>query len=302
MTEEAAAPWFTDREGSLLLFKVNRRPLSRQKSLFEEERGFLDHVVEVLPFGGEPVLTGRKYRRAWHLGNRNIDLGRGLVSGQVGWARSDRLARDEYLDEEAEWIDSVDTRTATARAPFGIDAETQQLVVVAHPTFTHRNIAHVFTALLNRGEGARAFSSTEWDVEPYLDESSFESWIREVDAVERVRFVAKLPNPDSIENLEPVFKRLETLKAKQIIEVIEAGDEDVGLKNLREDPTTAAFLGMAENAYGYVTARGRREGNETNYDQRVRARRQYLGPLPQTWSELMQIVVEFLLERRKHDH
>ena len=77
-------PWFAGKEATVLLFKVNRRPLPQitmRDDLVEADP--FDHVQTVLPFG-QPVSTGRRYRRTWYLGNAE-EWTSGVLVGQVGW-------------------------------------------------------------------------------------------------------------------------------------------------------------------------------------------------------------------------
>lgn len=137
-------------------------------------------MAEVLPFG-EPVVTGRAYQREWKLGNREIDERQRILTGHIGWQRSDRRTRDKYDDQEKRWSDAIDVDQRAARSLFAFDGATRYLAVVRHPSFNERVLTRIFEALLQRGEERREVSTTDWDVEPILDEQDFREWLRRVD-------------------------------------------------------------------------------------------------------------------------
>lgn len=198
--------------------------------------------------------------------------GAAVLVGQIGWTREDVRTADDYNTDTSEWVDTVDTLAQTARAPFAVDGQTQIVAVVRHPSFAPETVAHVLTLLFNSGERTREHPTTEWEAEALLDEQDFREWLDSIDVLEKLRFVAKLPNPDVLEEFEPIFRRMEQLKAKKITEDIEPQDPEVGLTNVLDDPTSLGYLAMAARAYGYITAKGARAGAEKNYDQRSRWR------------------------------
>lgn len=292
-------PWFSGREGTVLLYRINRRPLAQLTLWSEQPESVLDHVVEVLRFGDE-VVTGRRHQRTWRLGNRNIDDRRGVLTGQVGWQATGTEAADRYDDQRLEWVDVVGERGRTARAPFAFDADTRVLGVLRHPSFGETVLPKVFTTLLNRGESDRSARSTDWEVEPIGDPSSFREWLRSTDVVERVQLVAKLPNPEGLEDFGQVWQRMEAHKAKVIREIMEAANPTVGLVDLERDDVVAAYLAMGERAFGYVTATGVRDGRSTRFDQRAKVARRQTRQLPSSWSEVLAVLVDFVKERWTH--
>jgi hypothetical protein len=292
-------PWFADREsGTLLFYRVNRRAL-RQVSLFAEQPlDFFDHVTSVLPFG-EAVDTGRKYQRRWRLGNKEVDVARRLLTGQIGYERPDERPTDRYDEESKAWVDAIDVTESTARAPFVIDGVSRNLVILQHPTFLENTLAVVFTTLLNRGEQRREFPTTEWDVEPILNEREFLTWLRTADAVEEVRFNAKLPNPEGKSEFEPVWSRMQDRKAKAIREILEASDPDRGLVGIEEDTIARAYIAMASQGFGYVTGKRKYEGRDDSYDQRKQVMKRRVGPLTSTWSGVILQIIEVVLDARR---
>ena len=285
--EHDAEPWFADREsGALLLYRVNRRPM-RQGNLFAQQPpDFFEHLTSVLLFA-EVVDTGRRTQRFWRLGNRTVDQENELLLGQIGYERPDERRTDRYDDQSQAWVDDVGLAEATARAPFAIDGVTRILTVLRHPTFSEATLPKVFLELLNRGERQRSYPTTEWDVEPILDETEFLQWLRSAEAVQRVSFVAKLPNPSALPEFEPVWDRMEQRKAKALREIMEAQDPDRGLDKVEEDPIARAYIAMASQGFGYVMGKRRYEGRTEGYNQRSRVRKRYVGPLARTWTGIL---------------
>lgn len=277
-------PWFAGGSGPILLFKVNRRP--RPQNLFGDTQpnDVLDHLVEALLFG-EPIITGRKVHRTWRLGNRSIDLKSRSLTGQIGWERVDQETVDAYDPKRQRWIDIVQPTGHSARSVFAFDATTRHLAIVKHPSFSDTVLPALFRELLNRGEAARPAPTTDWDVEPVLDEAEFRDWLGATTAVERVRFVAKLPNPGGLDEFEEVWRRLNDLKASRIEETIQAQDPDSGLGDIAADPVSAQFIAMASHAFGYITAIGAVDGRPTKYDQREQVKRFYHN-FPEGWPAL----------------
>lgn len=286
-TEENTAPepWFARRNNvNVLLYRVNRRGL--EGNIFSElqPENVLDHITETLLFG-ERVETGRRHKRTWRLGNREIDVEGGTLSGELGYSSEGQHAADQYDDETQSWVTGVEPMENTARAPFVFDVGSRVLAVLQAPGFTPQVVPDVLRIILNRGERARDVATTEWDVEPLLDETEFLQWIREADAVEKVIFVAKLPNPTGRPEFDPVWDRLEAREAKAIREEMEARNPDRGLQGIAEDEQARAYMAMAGDGYGYIRGTRRRNGKTQTYDQRNRIRKEKLVSLPATWSE-----------------
>ena len=286
--EDRLQPWFDGVTGPVLLFKVNRRP--RPQTLFGpgQPEDVFEHFAEALMFG-EKVVTGRKNKRTWLLGNRDIDLSERMIAGQIGWERHDSAAADAYDLDHQQWVDVVETKGRSARSVFVFDADARLLGVVKHPSFTDTVLPKVFTDLLNRGETQRDEETTDWDVEPILDEAGFRDWLAKTDAVRLVKFVAKLPNPDGLAAFEGVWQRLERLQASSIEEIVQARDPETGLKHVDSDPESAEFIAMASHAYGHITATGTSSGRVTKYDQRQKVKRVY-EEFPDSWGSLVAMV------------
>ena len=288
MDDAHVQPWFAGTSGTLLLYKVNRRPFPQGNIFAKQPENVLDHFTEALLFGA-PVTTGRKVSRMWRLGNREIDLVAHKLSGHIGWIREDAETHDAYDAIKIQWRDRVFPKEVTARSVFVFDAVTRYLLVAQHSSFSSQNVRQVFVTLLNKGEQNREYPTTEWDVEPILDNESFRDWITKTAIVSKVKFVAKLPNPDGIENFPDVYARLEAMRAKKIEESVTARDPAVGLRGIEEDLIAKQYLEMAQMAFGYISAVGTNGSTETRYDQRDQGKRIFVQ-YPQTWNQLREMI------------
>ncbi len=83
-SENALEPWYGGKPGTIMFYRINRRPLPEPTLFDDQPDDVLDHLTEVLLFG-EPVVTGRRYQREWLLGARSIDTkeppGSGVTAG-----------------------------------------------------------------------------------------------------------------------------------------------------------------------------------------------------------------------------
>lgn len=221
------------------------------------------------------------------------------VFGQIGWMRTDLRSSDRYNMAERRWEDVIEDAEVSARAPFVIDTRSRLLGVLQHRSFRPpKNIAYVFQTLLRQGENGRADASTEWSVEPILDTAEFSEWLRRVDAVDRIRMVAKLPNPDALPEFGPVWQRMQAHKAKLLSEAMEAADPALGLQGLGEDEQVRAFLAMGANGVSYLVADGHEGGRRRTFDQRERVAREHTGDLAPSWSEVFRTILGMIRGRR----
>jgi len=279
---------------------VNRR-LVDQLSILGQPEPF-GHFVNVLQFG-EPVETsGRGGRRTWFLGHgetpADADYEARILIGQIGWVREEALPQTHFDTSAGRWIDDLAAGSVGNHAPFLYHGDSQRLAVLMHPSFRPNTIAYVFSALLNRGEQRQAGTIAEWSAEPLLDVESFRVWLAETHAVQKVTFVAKLPNPDGMEAFEEVLERLQARKAAALTETWEARDPAEGLHDIEDDQDARQMLAMAERGYGHVRARGISEsGRQKVYNQKQRVRREMTPPLPSTWGAMIGTFIDFVLSR-----
>ena len=284
-------PWFAGRPGTVLLYRVNRRPLPRPTLGGRQPESVMDHIIEVLPFGLH-VTTGTSHKRDWILGNRVIASNESALSGQVGWEqRGEEESTGRYDPETREWLDVVEPQDRSARAPFVFDAQYRVLGVLKHRSFNESVIAKVFQALLREGENAREWPSTEWSVEPILDERDFLAWLHSVQSVVSVNIVAKMPNPDGLEEFGPIWEEMNQRRARLISTRILAANDEVGLEGLEDDERVMGGLAMGRNGFGHVEAQGYQNGHKTIYDQREKTRREVTDELGPTWTDAVNVMI-----------
>jgi hypothetical protein len=295
--DELLQQWFSGHDGEVVLLKVNRRPLAQTDLFSRPIEDVFDHFSHVLLLG-EPVQTGTAHRRTWLVGNRRIDTDRRLLSGRVGWKKVEPIAETLFDEKAKSWVDTVGGSESSATSAFVFDPDNRVLAIALHPSFRVTTLATVFRRLLNQGERETLDgATTDWDVEPLLDGREFKQWLASVDAVQVLRFNAKLPNPDALDSFEPVIGRMKRAEAKTMREIIEARDPERGLQHLADDEVFRAYVAMGEAGFGYVTARGTQNVRPTTYDQRDRTTRVAIA-FPDTWPELIAVIIEFLLRRR----
>lgn len=251
----------------------------------------MDHIIEILPFG-KGVVTGRADRqREWILGNRHILTDESGFTGEIGWQRDDQQQASRYVPETQEWRDEVEPAGRSAHAPFAFDGSSRILGMLRHSTFSETTVANVFQTLLREGEQRREWPTTEWSVEPILDERDFLAWLRSVQSVTSINLVAKLPNPDGLEEFGPIWEDMQARSARLISTRMIAANDEVGLQGLEDDTRVRGNLAMGKQGFGYVEARGRRSGHETVYDQRERVAREVIDDLGQTWDQAEQAIL-----------
>ncbi|TDE26422.1 hypothetical protein E1295_44320 [Nonomuraea mesophila] len=195
------------------------------------------------------------------------------------------------------WKDSVEPAAVSARAPFIFHAQSRYLGVLKHPSFSETTVAQVFETLLRQGEERRQWPSTEWSVEPILDESDFVHWLHTVDSVQHVNLVARLPNPDGLDEFGSVWDAMDRHKARMLRQIMEAADPDVGLRNVEEDQRVREHIAMATNGFGYVSAKGVRGGRKVTYDQRHQVARESTDELGPGWLETAQDILNVVRRR-----
>jgi hypothetical protein len=290
--QEQRPPWFAGRTGIVLLYRINRRPLARPTlGGGQQPASIMDHIVEVLPFGSR-VVTGTRQKRDWILGNRRISADESALSGQIGWEQRGDEPTSRYQPETREWLDVVEPQEHSARAPFVFDGRSRILGVLKHRSFSESTVAKVMQTLLRQGEEQREWPTTEWSVEAILDERDFLSWLHSVQAVTSIKLVTKMPNPDGLDEFGPIWEEMNQRRARLISTRMVAANENEGLEGLEDDERVRGSLAMGRRGFGYVEARGNRNGHETVYDQREKVSREVTDELAPTWSGAVDMMLE----------
>jgi hypothetical protein len=277
----------------VLLYRVNRRPLPDPTlGGGEQPESVMNHILEVLHFG-RPEYTGTgNHQREWILGNRNILRDLTAFTGQIGWQGNDEQQTSRYVPETREWRDELGTAERAARAPFAFDSRTRVLGILKHPSFSELTVASVFQKMLRAGEQDREWPSTEWSVEPVLDERDFLDWLQSVDSVTHINLVAEMPNPDGLEEFGPVWAELEARKARLIKTEMVAANIEVGLQGLDEDDRVRGNLAMGRQGFGHVQAWGLLNGRDKYFDQRAKVVRESTDELGPSWRAAAEMVLE----------
>ena len=268
--------WFTDKSVEVVAYKVNRRPFAQPELFQPEDPPFPDHLVEALLYG-EMIRISNVGNRQWQLGNRAIQPDGTSMGGIVGWQSVDLEQEDHFDQVRTAWVTDLVPRRHVTVSPFAIDLRTQYLYVARHSSFGESAIATVFRDLLQRGEQARETGATvNWDVQPLLDEEGFEEWLESVASLDRLLFVAKLPNPDGLEYMEEALRLLEDIDATELRLSVRSTIENGGLsRDLSEIGIYAALLRMCQRGYASVTAWGRdAHGAVKHYQQSRQVRRE----------------------------
>lgn len=300
----ASEPWFAKPNVDLLLYRIHRRPIGADASLFEPDPDFLAHLERVLA-PSEPATSGHQYRRVWRLGSLNFNHDSGTFTGRLGWARSGEVLGQAWDADTHEWIDRWMPKDEAAVSPVAFSLEGRVLGVLRHPSFTTEAVLDdVLTQILNRGEQVSGFPDTQWSVEPLGDEGDFFSWLESVDQLLLLRMVFERPNPDGEPEFDELFDRLDRFHADQIKEEIRARNPEVGLRKeeVHNDPTTRGFLVAALHyAFGRVFARGKRHGRDVHYDQRQHVQRLSLDNVGSDWKTATRNVLN-AVERKGREH
>jgi hypothetical protein len=134
-------------------------------------------------------------------------------------------------------------------------------------------------------------------VEPLLDESDFLNWLHTVDAVQRVNLVARLPNPDGLDEFGSVWDAMDRHKARMLRQIMEAADPNEGLRNVEEDQRVREHIAMATSGFGYVSAKGVHDGRNVTYDQRHQVARESTDELGPSWLETAQDILNVVRRR-----
>ncbi|MDQ2873324.1 MAG: hypothetical protein M3Y33_00220, partial [Actinomycetota bacterium] len=166
--------------------------------------------------------------------------------------------------------------------------------VLKHRSFNEGVLAKVFQTLLREGEEAREWPSTEWSVEPILDEQDFLSWLHSVQSVTSINIVAKMPNPDGLDAFGPIWEEMNERKARLISTRILAANDEIGLQGIEDDPRVMGGIQMGRNGFGHVEAQGYRDGQKMVYDQRERTSRQIADDVGPTWGSAVVTMLDLV--------
>jgi hypothetical protein len=286
-------PWFAGRPGTLLVYRINRRP-KYSDSLFPSKmpEDVFEHLVRVLAPGYE-VVTGRANQRVWKVGGLRVDEGGRAVTGKLGWQPREEEPVAEWSEEEKDWSSATAAPKERKLMPFGFEGETRLLTVLADGSSAPSTIAAVFEKILRSNEEELEQPTTEWSVEPILDRRDFLSWLKEADVVTSVSFTARLPNPESKADFEDLWRRLRDTHATAHTETMRSSREE-GLQEIDEDRDFREAIAMGQEGFATLRGKGYRDGMRTSYSQREAVAAEALDDLPYSWNDMRQLLVEKL--------
>lgn len=291
--EDEGGHWFAGKDLSVLVYKVNRRPIGADPQLFEPPPDILEHFDATLRRLRRPVESGRRFQREWRVGNLDRH-DEGSLTGMLGWSRSGEALSNVWDEEAQEWRDIVVPSDVSGVAPFAYLQDKGLFGVLRHPSFAEQTVQRVLTEMLTRGEHLSGFPTVNWAVEPVGDPREFYDWLDAADAVTELKFVFERPNPDAEKAFEEIFERLDRLEAEKIRETITARDKQAGInrEGLRSDRTSTGFILAAMAGFGFVVGTAYRGTKKVVYDQRNQALREPVQDVAPDWASATEQVLE----------
>lgn len=287
-------PSIADRPARVLAFRVNRRPIGEDTLLPEKlpEDAF-DHFVRMLAPGYEVVTSGRGHERSWKVGA--IDVDEGFLTGKLGWHPRDPEIVPTWSEELKDWPPTLGAPGETL-LPFAFDGSTRLLAVVHDKRSSPTTLAAVFELILSENERELTSPTTEWSVEPVLDSKEFLEWLKSLDVVEAVGFVAKRPNPEPMDAFDDLARRMERAHGTEYSARMKSQREE-GLQHIEEDPEFSQAIAMGKQGFAQLDGRGRRGGRESTYRQANQVAYERVPRLPSDWEEMRELLKSLLRER-----
>ena len=275
--EQSASPehWFSNTTCEILLYKINRRPITSDPSLFEPDPDLPTHLKRVLSENVE-VISGHNPQRTWRLGNVEFSSESTNFTAVLGWERSTKTIGQSWNAAQREWTEQLVNRDDSAVAPIAFRFKGRILGVLKHPSFTtETTLDRVLSKILNDGEKSSGFPTTAWKVEPIGDESDFITWLDQIQNLDRLSLHFSRPNPDAEEEFQKMFERLDLLNAKSFKEEITArpGTDGLSIEEVKRDKGIRAYISAAMSAFGRISAKGRIGNQVVKYDQRQRVKK-----------------------------
>jgi hypothetical protein len=289
---DPTAPWFADKQGEFVVFRVNRRPIGEHSLLpAEPPEDVFEHFVRVLTPGWE-VVTGRRHQRTWRVGGVDVDSDRRVVTGKLGWLPRGEEVVAEWSDEDKDWIANVAAPHGGRILPFGFDGDSRLLAVLRDGASAPTTISGVFEKILRENERELTEPTTEWS----LDRRDFLTWLDKVDVVHSVSFTAKLPNPEPREDFAELVARMERRHATHFTETLASKTEE-GLVGVQHDPDIRQAVAMGTQGFATLRGKGSIGGTVTKYSQREVVAEERVDVLPDSWDDMRELITGFLKHR-----
>lgn len=289
-------PSMADRPARLLAFRVNRRPIG-EGTLFPEKipPDAFDHFVRMLAPGFEVITAGRGHERSWRAGAVEVDRDKRFVTGKLGWHTRDPEIVPSWSEDLKDWPATLKEPVETLM-PFAFDGTTRLLGIVHDKKSSPKTLAAVFELILSENERQLTQPTTEWSVEPVLNSEEFIEWLKSLDVVESVGFVARLPNPEPMAAFDDLAGRMERAHGTEYSARMKSKREE-GLKHIEDDPEFSQAISMGEQGFAQLDGRGRRAGRESTYRQSNRVAYEQIPRLPTDWEQMRELLKELLRTR-----
>lgn len=291
-----ALPWFAERDGDFVLFRVNRRPRFADSLLPAElPDDVFDHFRRVLAPGWQ-VVTGRKNQRTWRIGGVETDEDAQLLTAKLGYVPLDQEVVPQWDEQEMDWIATVSESHKGQILPMGFDGETRLLAVLRDSSTQPDTIGGVVERVLRENEQELDEPTTDWSVEPLLDEKDFLSWLESVDVVRTVSFNAKLPNPEPRESFRDLFERMNRRHATSFSEKFHS-DREEGLVEIEEDPDFRQAVQMGRQGFAELSGDGQVGASTSRFRQKQKVASEHVEALPADWPSMRQLLKDLLRAR-----
>ncbi len=294
MSDRPSTPWFADEPGDFLLYRVNRRPL--EGVIFPIPGDVFDHFLRVFAPGRE-IVTGRRHRRSWRVGGLRVDAQLRVVTGNLGWVPyEEEVVVPVWSDEEDDWMTTTTAQRGGRVVPFGFDGETRLLTILRDPGTPPDRFADVLERLLRAEENELTERSTEWAVEPVLDEADFVEWLHRVDVVRLVSFAARLPNPEPTDADRDLVERMQRRRATLYRETMRSNREE-GLVGIEDDPDFRQAISMGRRSFATLRGEAIKDGAVVHYSQTETVAKEHVNSMPPTWEQARALIVDLLRTR-----
>lgn len=288
--EVGAETWFAGRAGAVLVFRVNRRQMPKVSLFAPEPPPVFEDFRRMLSPGWE-VISGRRHQRIWKVGGVSTNAELELLEGKLGWLPRGETVVPAWSDEDKDWTSSVADPAGGQVMPFVFDGESRILAVLHDPSSAPTTIAKAFQKILQENEDELPEPTTDWAVEPVLDEREFIEWLSGLEEVRWVSFTARLPNPEPMPDFQGLVDRLERRNAEKVTETMQARKDD-GLAGVQNDPDFREAIAMAGKGFATLRGRGQKDGRTSAFSQSDEVARERVDEVPPTWHDVFMMLGE----------
>lgn len=192
----------------------SRRPARIAFGVIKEPPNIRQDGADALLDALVPGTPVDRYNRTWRMGP--FSRRDGFITGRIGFERAGAVTEL--------WDDSTgDFRVSRLRegstSPFAINLSTFTVAFQLRSSLIKRtSFTGALQDLLNESS-----PYDSWQVDPLLDQVSFDTFIARVDLVTELRFRLDLPNPDFAGR--PLVEQIVEGTGSQLVEVVMKGDD-----------------------------------------------------------------------------